>query len=103
MDVNIYVIAAITLYGIGIYCLLSKRNLIRLLIGLEILANAANLNFIAFSTIKVAGLIDPLPHVFVIISIVLHGCIIAIGLALVIMIHRIYHTLDVKKLKKLRW
>jgi len=103
MDVNIYVITAIILYGIGTYCLLSKRNLIRILIGLEILANAANLNFIVFSTIKTSGLIDPLPHAFVIISIVLHGCIIAIGLALVIMIYRIYRTLDVKKLKKLRW
>lgn len=103
MDVNIYVITAIMLYGIGTYCLLSKRNLIRILIGLEILANAANLNFIVFSTVKTLGLIDPLPHAFVVISIVLHGCIIAIGLALVIMIYRIYRTLDVKKLKKLRW
>ncbi|MHA1832558.1 MAG: NADH-quinone oxidoreductase subunit NuoK [Candidatus Baldrarchaeia archaeon] len=103
MDIRVYISFAIILYGIGIYCLLSKRNLIRILIGLEILANAANLNFIAFSTVKAPGLIDPLPHVFVIVAIVIHGCIIAIGLTLVVMIYRIYHSLDVKKLKRLRW
>lgn len=103
MDIRVYVAFAIIMYGVGTYCLLSKRNLIRLLIGLEILANAANLNFIAFSTIKSYGFIDPLPHTFVIVAIVIHGCIIAIGLSLVVMIYRIYHSIDVKKLKRLRW
>lgn len=65
--------------------------------------NAANLNFILLSAIKIPGLIDPLPHAIVIIAIVLDGCVIMVGLVLVVLIYRKYGSLDVEKLKKLRW
>lgn len=101
---GMYLLAtAFILYAIGVYCLLTKRNLIRLLIGLEILMNAANVNFISLSTLKVPGLIDPLPHSIVVTAIVLDGALMAVGLMIVIAAFRRYRTLNADRLSKLRW
>jgi NADH:ubiquinone oxidoreductase subunit K len=93
---------AIALYVIGMYCLAAKRNMIRLIIGIEILMNAAHLTFIAFSAYRTAGYIDPLGHAIVIMSIVFTGCITAVALTIVTYAYRHYGTLDVRKLKRLR-
>jgi len=103
MELSTYLISAIILYGVGTYCLLCKRNLIRLFIGLEILANAANLNLIAFSLYKSPGLIDPLPHSLVMTAIVIDGCVIGVGLALILAVYKKYGSLDVRELRRLRW
>ena len=94
---------AIALYIIGMYCLASKRNMIRLVIGVEILLNAVHLSFIAFSAYRTVGFIDPLAHTIVIMSIVLAGCITAVALTIITYAYRHYGTLDVRKLKRLRW
>ncbi|RLI05266.1 NADH-quinone oxidoreductase subunit K, partial [Candidatus Bathyarchaeota archaeon] len=49
MPLIYYVACSVILFFIGVYCLIMKRNMIRLLMGLEIMMNAVNLNFIAFS------------------------------------------------------
>ena len=98
-----YLAGAIALYIIGMYCLASKRNMIRLVIGVEILLNAAHLSFIAFSAYRTAGYIDPLAHAIVIMSIVLAGCITAVALTIVTYAYRHYGTLDVRKLRRLKW
>lgn len=76
--------------------------MLRLLIALEIMLNAVNLNFIAFSSYSNPGFTDPLAHVFTIISIGIGGCIIAIGLAIVLHAYRHYNTLNVRELRRLR-
>lgn len=98
-----YLAGAIALYVIGMYCLASKRNMIRLVIGVEILMNAAHLTFIAFSAYRATGYIDPLGHAIVIMSIVFSGCISAVALTIVTYAYKHYGTLDVRKLKRLRW
>jgi len=55
-----YVMFSAILFIIGVYCLTTKRNMIRMILGIEILINAANLNFIVFSAFRAAGFIDPL-------------------------------------------
>lgn len=98
-----YIAGAVALYLIGMYCLASKRNMIRLVIGIEILINAAHLNFVAFSAYRDVGYIDPLGHAIVIMSIVFAGCVTAVALAIVTYAYRHYGTLDVRKLRRLRW
>ncbi len=97
-----YLAGAIALYIIGMYCLASKRNMIRLVIGVEILMNAAHLTFIAFSAYRTVGYIDPLGHAIVIMSIVFAGCTTAVALTIVTYAYRHYGTLDVRKLRRLR-
>ena len=87
---------------IGLGCLMVKRDMVRLLIGIEILFNAANLCFVSFST-QVGGFVDPFPHSIVMMAIVLDGTVIAVGLALVLNVYKHYKTLDVRKLRRLKW
>ena len=97
-----FVVSAFALYFVGLYCLATKKNMIRLVLGIEILINAANLNFIAFSAYRAEGFVDPFVHSIVIISIAIAGCVSAAALALVVYAYKHYGTLDVRKLKRLR-
>jgi len=98
-----YLTCSAALLITALYCLVAKRNMIRLLMSLEIMINAANINFIAFSTYGFPGFTQPLAHAFVIMSIGIGGCILAVGLAITLHAYRHYKTLDVRKLKRIRW
>src|SRR4030043_1093551 len=87
---------------IGLACLMVKRDMVRILIGIEILFNAANLSFIALST-QTLGFVDPLAQSVVMMAIVLDGTVIAVGLAMVLNIYRHYGTIDIRKLRRLKW
>ena len=86
----------------GLYCLSAKRNMIRMLFGVEILLNAANLCFIAFSS-RWSPYVDALGHAVAIMSIIIGGCVIAVGLSMILNAYKHYKTLDVKELRRLRW
>ncbi|MEA2090440.1 MAG: NADH-quinone oxidoreductase subunit NuoK [Thermoproteota archaeon] len=103
IPLNYYIAGAVALYVVGMYCLAVKRNMIRLVIGVEILINAAHLNFIAFSAYRKTGYIDPLGHSIVIMSIAFAGCVTAVALTIVAYAYKHYGTLDVRKLRRLRW
>jgi len=101
MPINHYMACSVILFFIGLYCLVVKRNMIRLLIALEIMMNAVNLNFIALSSYVVEGAVHPLAHVFTVLSIGISGCIIALGLVITLYAYRHYGTLDVRELRRL--
>jgi len=103
IELNYYLATSLILLIIGLYCLAVKRNMIRLIIGIEIITTAANLNFITFSAYAKQGFVDPLGHSIVIMSIVIGACIAAVGLTIAIYAYRHYKTLDVRKLSRLRW
>lgn len=103
IPVQYYLAAAFALYTIGIYCLVTKKNMIRLVIGVDILSNAAHLTFIAFASSAKPGFTEPLAHSIVIISMAMEGCAIAVALALVMLAYRRYGTRDVRELRRLRW
>ncbi|WXG43363.1 MAG: NADH-quinone oxidoreductase subunit K [Promethearchaeati archaeon SRVP18_Atabeyarchaeia-1] len=103
LDLALYLGTAAFLYALGIYCVVTKRNLIKLTIGIEILLSAGNLNLMVFSAFRVIGFADPLPQALVILSIIIGAAIAAVALSLVINIYRHYGTLDVRKIRKLKW
>jgi len=98
----LYLVGSLLLFLIGLSCLAVRRDLIRLLMGIEIMFNAANLNFIALS-IQKAGYVDPLAHSVVMMAIVLDGCVIAVGLVMVLNVYKHFKSLDVRRLRRLRW
>ncbi len=102
LNMEFYLGTAIVLYVIGFYCFVSKRNMIKLIIGLEILIDGAHLNFIAFSAYANGGLIDPLVHAIVITSIVIGGCIAAVAMALILTAYRQYKTINIRELRRLK-
>ena len=95
-----YIIVSAALLGIGIYGLSVKRNAIRILFAVELIVNAANLNFIAFARYmnppKISG------QVIVFYSIAAAAMEAAVGLALILVAFRLNSTIDVRKLNKLK-
>ena len=102
IPLSYYLMFTLALYVIGLHCLVTKRNMIRLIMGIEIMVNAANIDFITFSAYWRQGFIDPLAHSFVIISIGLVGCVTAVALTIIVYAYRHYATLDVRELRRLR-
>jgi len=90
------------MFVIGLAGLMAKRDMVRLLIGVEILFNAANLCFVSLAT-QSTGYVDPFAHSIVMMAIVLDGTVIAVGLAMVMNVYRHYKTIDIRKLRRLKW
>ena len=103
---HIYLIFALILYVLGIYTLASARNMVKLVIGIEILVAAANLNFLALAAftagLDVLGPIDPTVQTFVILSIIVGGVVAAVAMSLIVNAYRHYGTLDIRELRRLR-
>lgn len=96
-----YLTVSALLFAIGLVGALTRRNAILVLIGIELMLNAANLNFIAFWRFSahpeaLAGVM------FVIFSIAVAAAEAAVGLALIIAIHRHYKTTDVTQIDSMR-
>lgn len=97
-----YLVCSFILFVIGIYCLATKRNMIKLVIGIELLINAANLNFIVFSSHRNSGFVDLLPQSVVFFSISIAGGLTAVILAMILNAYKRYKTLDISSLRKLK-
>ena len=96
-----YLLLSALLFAIGLAGALTRRNAILVLIGIELMLNAANLNFIAFwrygpNPEALAGII------FVIFSIGVAAAEAAVGLALIISIHRHYKTTNVDEINSMK-
>jgi NADH:ubiquinone oxidoreductase subunit K len=87
------------LFFIGLYCLLSSRNMIKLLIGLEIMAKAAVLSFITAGFHRGETFFS---QSLVITFIVVEVSIVAVALALVINAYKNTGNLDIRSLTKLK-
>ena len=84
MDVRIYLTIAAFLFSMGIYGVLSRRNAIGVLLSVELMANAVNINLVAFSRYATAEV----GQVFALFSIALTVAEVAVGLALVVLLYR---------------
>ncbi|MGC2430414.1 MAG: NADH-quinone oxidoreductase subunit NuoK [Nitrososphaeraceae archaeon] len=93
-----FIIVAIVLFAIGIYGLVVKRNAIRMLFSIEIIANAANLNLVAFSR----NLHDVQGQVFALFSIAIAAAEVAVGLGIIIIAYRLYKEIDVEEFRSLK-
>jgi NADH:ubiquinone oxidoreductase subunit K len=76
-----YLVLAAILFTLGILCMVARRNAIGVLIGIELVLNAANLNLVAFGRFTTAGLQGP---VFAIFVIMLAAAEAAIALAILL-------------------
>jgi len=95
-----YLILSSALVGIGIYGLVSKRNAIRLLFSIELIVNAANINFVAFARYSNPPILSG--WIIVFYSVATAAMEAAVGLALILVAFRLNGTIDVRKLNRLR-
>ncbi len=103
IDITIWLGMAFALFAIGLYCV-SKPNMIRIILGIEMILNAGNFVFIYFAaTNATPGYVDPLGQSFVFMSIITGGCVVAIALALIVNAYRHFKTMDARELRRLKW
>ena len=112
----IYYIGAFGLIFIGLFIILVKRNLIKVIIGLSILETGVNLFLISVgyiskgtapifskSGIEAKRMVDPVPQALVLTAIVIGVAVLALALSLTIRLYHHYGVLDLRKIKEQRW
>ena len=94
-----YLIVAAALFVIGLFGLLVRRNLLMVLLSMELILNAANLSFVTFSSFM--G--DLTGQVVVFFTMIVAAAEVAVGLAIVVLLFRTKRTTDTDSLNTLKW
>jgi len=89
------------LFSLGTYALITRRNAIAVLMGIELMLNSANINFIAFNRFS-SGMNNLDGHVFSIFVIVLAAAEAAVALAIVINLFKNHQTVNIDEARELR-
>ncbi len=92
-------ILSILLFAIGLFGILTRRNAIIVLMSVEIILNAAVLNFVAFSSYSN----DPSGQVTALLAIAMAAAEAAVGLAIFLNVYILHGTIELDKIKILRW
>lgn len=94
-----FLVLSAILLALGIFTVLTQRNAVRVLMGVELILNAASLNFVAFSRY---GQIGPAGQVVALFIIVLAAAESAVALAIVLSIFRQMRGIDVDEIDSLK-
>lgn len=110
---SVYVLCLV-LFSVGLYCVVRKRNLIKIIIGVGIMDYAVNLFFVLVGYRRegrapifagdqaVRNMVDPLPQAVVLTSIVIGLAITLLLVAIAIRIYERYGTFDITKIRSLK-
>jgi NADH-quinone oxidoreductase subunit K len=93
-----YLVLAALVFAIGLFGVLTRRNAVGILLGIELMLNAVNINLAAFA--RFHG--DVLGLVFALFTIAITVAEVGLGLAIVIVIFRVRRTIDADHLTLLR-
>jgi NADH-quinone oxidoreductase subunit K len=96
-----YLILAALLFGIGLFGVLARKNVIAILMGIELMLNAVNINLLAFWRYLTPD--DISAQVFTVMVFVVAAAEVAVGLALVISVWRKRDTAYADELDMLKW
>lgn len=105
IPIEYWVIFSTLLFSVGAYGVLTRKNAIVVLMSIEIMLNAANINLVAFSSYHTTlhGISDASGQAFALFSIAIAAAEVAVGLAIILSVYRRYRTIDVDKINILRW
>ncbi|NQT28002.1 MAG: NADH-quinone oxidoreductase subunit K [Candidatus Omnitrophica bacterium] len=104
----------LVLFCVGLYCILRKRNIIKIIVGIIICEYAVNLFFILVayrldgrapifsSKTDITNMVDPLPHALVLTTIVIGLATTALLVSIAMRIYEKYGTFDITKIKELK-
>ncbi|MGA2810404.1 MAG: NADH-quinone oxidoreductase subunit NuoK [Candidatus Acidiferrum sp.] len=93
-----YVALSAVLFGLGVLAFILKRNIITIFMSIELMLNAVNLAFVAFS--QASGKLDG--QIFVLFVIIVAAAEAAVGLGIVILVARNRQTLNVERVDLLK-
>jgi NADH-quinone oxidoreductase subunit K len=98
MNLHAYLVLAAMVFAIGLFGVVTRRNAVGILLGIELMLNAVNINLVSFARFHtdLAGLL------FTLFTIAITVAEVALGLAIVIVIFRVRRTVEADHLDLLR-
>ena len=101
MNLESFVLLSLVLFTLGLYAAMARRNLIAILIGIELMLNAASLNFMAFN--RFLPVEDPtVGQLFVLFIIGLAAAEVAIALSIILVVYRERKRIDIDDITELK-
>ena len=101
MPVHYFLVLSALLFSIGVYGVLARQNAVLILLSIELMLNAVNINLVAFAAyLGDAGLPG---QVFALFVIAVAAAEVGVGLAIVILIYRNRQTVDVDEMSLMKW
>lgn len=94
-----YLAVSAILFSIGLVGILTRRNVLMILLSIELILNAANLSFVSFSSF----LGDLSGQVMVFFTMIVAAAEVTVGLAIVVLLFRKKETTNIDELKSLKW
>ena len=99
MSVGAYVLVSAALFAMGVICIVSRRNILYVLMGIEMILNASSINFAAFNHFNGGGLEG---RVFVVFIIILAAAEAAVALAIVLNFFHLFSSIKPSEADLLR-
>jgi NADH-quinone oxidoreductase subunit K len=99
VPLSYYIVLSSVLFMLGVIGVLVRRNIVIILLSIEMMLNAANINFVAFSHYlhNIAG------QVFVFFVLAVAAAEVVIGLAIIIALYKNHHTINVDEINLMKW
>jgi NADH-quinone oxidoreductase subunit K len=94
-----YLIVSAALFSLGIMCVLTRKNAVNVLMGVELILNSANLNLVAFSKYSAGNLNG---QIFAIFIIVVAASEVAVALAIILSMYRIIKSVNLDRADTLK-
>jgi len=94
-----YLIVSAILFSLGLFAIITRKNALMVLMGIELVLNSANLNFVAFSKF---GRMNLEGHIATIFVIILAAAEAAIALAIILNIYHNFYSVNVDEIDKLK-
>jgi NAD(P)H-quinone oxidoreductase subunit 4L len=101
MPVSYFLILSALLFSIGVYGVLARQHAVLVLLSIELMLNAVNINLVAFSALLREGGVSG--QVFALFVIAVAAAEVGVGLAVVILIFRNRQSVDVDELSLMKW
>ena len=96
-----YLSLSAILFSIGFYGVITRRNAIAILMSLELMFNAVNINLVAFNRFVTPT--EYVGQIFAIFVVVIAAAEATVGLAIVILIHRNWRSIDADRINLMKW
>jgi NADH-quinone oxidoreductase subunit K len=99
IPIEFFLMFSAILFVIGIYGIMTKNNAIIVLMCIEMMLNAANINLVTFAAFN--G--EILGQVFVLLTVAVAACEVAVGIAIMLNVYKVKKTTVIDDLTELRW
>lgn len=96
-----YLVPSLIMFCCGLYGFLTRRNMIAMLVSLELMLNAVDMNFVIFNRFLFPGQMDGM--MFTLFAIAIAAAETALAIAIIINVFRSVHNVDVRELNQMKF